>query len=408
MKKSYIAALISAAVLCGCAAVGDDPAVTTEVSYHVIYNEQDVNDSDSASVTDSTPHEPPIESGFIDYPPEMLSMYGYYQLTDSQKEVYNTIAAAMRTCSSSVEVPNIDDSGVLCSRILELIRTENLAYFHVADRKIGETRLGSQSFTIDFTYKYAPLEINTMLRSTEKAAAEIMSGITPDMDDYHKLKYFHDYLVINCESDTSGRYSDTAYGALVDKKALCEGYAKAFSYLCNLAGIENMIVTGNTNTAHMWNMVKLDGNWYHVDVTWDHPDKMLSDKYPGMVLYQYFLVSDAEIRTGRVINSSLCTPPRATGSVMSYFYHEGMYSDSYEGALNIIENGCRAAAADNLRSFSIKLASPELYNEVVSRLSNGTDISSAMESAGFSGRVSFTNLYSEDRVLIFLLDYYDQ
>ena len=399
------AAVLSAAVLCGCSSA-DIPS-ETELSYNVISAEPEDVNAEQTPVIDEIGVEKPIETAFIDYPPEMVTKYGYDQLTDSQKSVYNKICETMKVCGSSAEIPNIDGSEAVCNRLLELIRTENIAYFHIADRKIADNGIANQSFNINFTYKYAPREINTMLRETQKAAEAVMDGITDDMDDYEKLKYFHDYLVVNCVSDASGRYSDTVYGALVDGKALCEGYSKAFSYLCNLAGIENMIITGNTNTAHMWNMVKTGGNWYHVDVTWDHPDKMITDKYPGTVLYQYFLVSDAEIKRTREINTALCTPPRATGSVMSYFYHEGMYSDSYEGALNIIENGCRDAAENNRQSFSIKLASSALYDEVVERLSNGTDISDTMESAGFTGRISFTNLYSEDRVLVFLLDYYD-
>lgn len=97
--------------------------------------------------------------------------------------------------------------------------------------------------------------------------------------DYQKILTIHDYLVDNIEYDSSyqakGSYS--IYGALVGKKCVCEGYAKAFKYLTNAAGIECEIMQGTaTNSSgqtesHAWNCVEVNGIWYGVDVTWDDP-----------------------------------------------------------------------------------------------------------------------------------------
>lgn len=78
---------------------------------------------------------------------------------------------------------------------------------------------------------------------------------------------------------TSGDLSDpdahTIVGSLVDGDCVCEGYAKAFSLLCNLAGVPTFMVTGDaTNSsgnteAHAWNLVQLNGSWYYMDATWN-------------------------------------------------------------------------------------------------------------------------------------------
>jgi len=68
------------------------------------------------------------------------------------------------------------------------------------------------------------------------------------------------------------RESYTPYGGLVDQRAVCLGYAATFQLLCDLAGVECITVVGATFSGsgdHAWNMVRLDGNWYCVDVTWD-------------------------------------------------------------------------------------------------------------------------------------------
>ena len=85
----------------------------------------------------------------------------------------------------------------------------------------------------------------------------------------------HDLLckavVYDSEFDRNGENTVyTAYGALVNGHAVCEGYARAFKLLCYYAGLECILVTGDSKgVGHMWNMVRLDGNWYHVDATWD-------------------------------------------------------------------------------------------------------------------------------------------
>lgn len=404
MSKGIIMRVFSAAaalaLLSGCSDSSSIPEETREIEYKII-----TGNGNSLYPIDEGKYSSPVETGSIAVPEGMTVRYGYDSLDKSGQNIYNLILTAMKNCDETAEIPNIDRSGKLYNRILELIRFENPAMFHVAGREISRVSITAQSFDIKFSYRYSAEEVNTMLRETEKAADRIMVQITADMDEYDIVKLFHDSLITGCRNDEDGLYCDSVYGALVDGKALCEGYAKAFSYLCGRAGIENVVVTGNTTTDHMWNMVKLDGNWYHVDVTWDHPSEIITDAYPDAVLYNYFLVSDAEIAENRTIDSDCFEPPRATSSVMNYFYHEGMYADSYDSALNSIRNGCGEAVDGNRHSFMIKLASDELYETVISRLSSQTDLSSAMADAGFTGRISYTNMYSADRIIMFMLEY---
>ena len=115
--------------------------------------------------------------------------------------------------------------------------------------------------------------------------------------DYEKIKIVHDYLIdtTEYESDLSQYNVYDIYGALVNKRCVCEGYAKAFQYLMNELGIENTIVIGtgtnskNQTEKHAWNYVKLDGNWYAVDVTWDDPIITGGGKLNNKSRYEYFL-----------------------------------------------------------------------------------------------------------------------
>lgn len=116
--------------------------------------------------------------------------------------------------------------------------------------------------------------------------------IKPDMTDYEKELAIHDYLVANCQYgfvEHSKEYAFSAYGAIVQKNAVCNGYAEAMALLLNCVGVENEIMTGwGEDVLHAWNRVCLDGEWYQVDATWNDP---LPDK-GNSVSHMYFNVTD--------------------------------------------------------------------------------------------------------------------
>lgn len=332
--------------------------------------------------------------------------YRTAELTDQEKEVYDAILNDLGRLDERVLL-EVDSS--ILQRILEVIRIEQLAYFHLSNRWI-EVNKQTQDFEIVYEYRLTADEVSSMNIASERAAREIMNGITPEMDDYDKLKYFHDYLVLNCENDTESPYSDTIYGALVQKKALCEGYAKAFSYLCNLAGIENTIVTGQTTVPHMWNMVKLGGNWYHVDVTWDNPDDVLHADYPEVILYQYFMVTDSVIKNNHTIRTYPAPPPKATGRNENYFVREGADINTEEEFFTASQNAVLNAVKNHEQSAMVKFASNDLYISVTSKLGNNsaafeTIRQRAQSDYGIRIKLNWTDYYEQYRILTYIIEY---
>ena len=118
--------------------------------------------------------------------------------------------------------------------------------------------------------------------------------IAEKMTDYEKELALHDYLVAHCEYSEETRQepeSDIyrAYGALVNEDAVCNGYAEAMQLLLMCVDVNTQFVIGTADGIdHAWNLVELDGNWYHLDTTWDDP---LPDQ-GEYVLHPYFNVTD--------------------------------------------------------------------------------------------------------------------
>ncbi|MBY7009280.1 transglutaminase domain-containing protein [Clostridium botulinum] len=101
-------------------------------------------------------------------------------------------------------------------------------------------------------------------------------------NDYDKVKAINEYLINRYEYDYTYKSVDI-YSALTSGKTICQGYAMTAYKMLNYAGIENRIVVGSASgTSHSWNLIKLDGKWYHLDIT--NNDATKSNKY--------FLVTD--------------------------------------------------------------------------------------------------------------------
>ena len=332
-------------------------------------------------------------------------------LAENEQELYDQILKDLGTYKEWV--PLTVDSDVY-GRVLDLIRLEQLSYTQVSARKL-EYHTDVQSYGVAFEYRLTADEVSSMNMAAERAAKEIYAGITPDMDDYDKLKYFHDYLVLNCETTSGDEFADTIFGALVKKKAHCEGYSKAFSYLCNLAGIENVLVTGETYVPHMWNMVKLGGNWYHVDVTWDDPADQLHENFPDVILYQYFMVTDSVIENNHVISSYPAELPKAYGKTENYFVREGTDISKADEFLTASENAIMSAVSRGEQSAMIKFETSDMYIATAAELADRPDqplsavfdpiISRVKSTYGVDIKLSWTGYYGQYRILTYIIEY---
>lgn len=134
-----------------------------------------------------------------------------------------------------------------------------------------------------------------------KADAVLKSVIKDGMTPLQKERAIHDYLVTHTKYDydnfrrnTIPDESYTPYGVLVKGTGVCSGYARAAALLLSKAGIENLLQDGYANIygAHEWNKVKIDGKWYHLDITFDDPVPDRGSK----VSYEYFNLNDEEIK----------------------------------------------------------------------------------------------------------------
>ncbi len=147
----------------------------------------------------------------------------------------------------------------------------------------------------------------------EKTVEILSEIISNDMNEEEKVRAIHDWIVLNTRYDAGGT-GRSAFDVLTLGRAVCHGYALTAFEMLREAGMEAVIIEGIPAMNHVWNMVKICGNWYHLDVTYDDP---LPDAALG-IRYDYFLKSDDEM-----INASM-PHIRASGYPVSLLsYQEG-------------------------------------------------------------------------------------
>ena len=165
------------------------------------------------------------------------------------------------------------------------------------------------------------------LNKFNEQTREILNGLNGNMSEYEREKRIHDYLVLNCTYNKNTDFCHTAYGALVRGEAVCDGYTKAFQYLCREAGIQTSMVEGksvnlstNTFENHAWNFIKINGNYYFMDVTWDDAGEPDTEE---MIHYMYFNCTLETMNSDHRISDSYDYPvpdvPACTATKDNYY-----------------------------------------------------------------------------------------
>ena len=162
---------------------------------------------------------------------------------------------------------------------------------------------GSSITKIAFTYLTNAKEEQQEL---DAALQEVKSKIdTSGMSDEEIVLAYHEYLTSTVAYAYEDYFNGTIaanhgydmYGALVKHSCVCQGYAETMFYLLREAGL-SCAIASSENINHAWNIVKIHGEWYHIDATWDDPVWDM----PGRSYHDYFLVSFDTMNKNTLIN----------------------------------------------------------------------------------------------------------
>ena len=273
---------------------------------------------------------------------EQSDKYVYLHLGEEDRELYLIVLDSFQTRTPHT-FPETDMDEL--ARIRDCVLADHPELFYVSG--VQMTTLTNQAsnlvtdVTVDGQYSYTAEEATVLQREIDAATAECLAGLPPDADDYAKAKYLYEYIAENTEYDHASLYggagddqasdSQTIAGVLVNKRAVCAGYARTLQYFLQKLDIPCVYVTGSTSDGdHAWVAAQLDGEWYFIDPTWGDPQFLdeggLAAEF-GRVDYSYLCVTTDDIAATHSV-SSLYPVPTCTATADNYYVREGLYLSS--------------------------------------------------------------------------------
>jgi len=261
------------------------------------------------------------------------------KLSDAERMLYTALVQGTEAGEERMDISACGMTDVDAFRaFLQDVLNTQLMDVRVSDRVTVVIRDGVIA-EVHLSYLPQVFSRSASISTVEQGIAHALATVNDSMTNVEKALVLHDYLVREVDYDL-GYFTDTiamdSYrleGVFIKRIAVCQGYALAYSRLLSELGIESYVVSSDEMN-HAWNLINLDGNWFHVDCTWDDPTNEYEVDFcrGGFVDHTYFLRSDSEFlgldHSGWVIQMSGETTPEAS------------VENSYEGYLFRGDVGC--------------------------------------------------------------------
>jgi hypothetical protein len=253
--------------------------------------------------------------------------YHYNQLNAEEQKAYNTILQKIESFPAEIQINALNSESVF--RVYNALRDDQPLFFHLSG-KASYRKQGSQTCLLP-DYTLTPDEYKTQRAQLLAVCEELIGAVPVGADPYQKELFLHDALVRRCGYEFSNKpVQSTAYGALVSRRAACEGYAKAMLLLLDHAGIQSYMVSGDAQNSanklavHAWNKVRINGAWYHLDATWDDP---VGSEIADKMSHAYFNITDGEIARSHTLTDAQ-NPCASTADM--YFVRENLLFETLD------------------------------------------------------------------------------
>ena len=266
------------------------------------------------------------------------------------------------------------------------------------------TTTTNRSTSVSFTVlnDYTEDELRQMYTALDEAADDIISQIPAGSDDYRTALFIHDQLVQNTRYATektgltyNGLWGNS-YGCLVDGSAVCQGYAEAYQLIMQKLGNECGVCSGISDRgSHAWNYLKLDGDYYWVDVTWDDPE---SESDEGSLRHNYFMINDEMLLRTRNIGSENYFVPKCTSLDSNYFVKKNAYFSGYSPG----ETGRVLAENADSGIAEMMFADKDAYDSAMTKLFDEQEIWELPGSPELGYRLTY---YNDDNMYVIIINY---
>ena len=336
-----------------------------------------------------------------------ISYFYYDRLTASCQKAYDVMLAAIRNHDEKVYIDGCTKEDMRTVTLSILYDHPELFWFKTHGMNEGPE--------VYLFYGATAEEAAVLQRRMDDMIAKYLEGIDDSMSAYDVALRLHVKVISSVDYDTialnkqkqEGGPSDkkidylrTICGVFLDGKAVCEGYARAMQYLLQKCGIECAEIAGNIRKetgeldgGHAWNIVKIDGDYYYLDTTWDDSSNTIQTVKSNDLGFNYFCITAEELLRTRNIDLSPTDMPACNATRANYFHHNDYVLDSYD--LNKIKAIAQTAARNKSKALTFKCTSKALFEQTLNQLcAAGEDGYEALKAAAKVDKKILTNTYS--------------
>ncbi len=301
--------------------------------------------------------------------------YFYYaQMTASQQGVYDSVLSAIRRHNDTVIVDGFDFDTVV--KIIRAITYDHPDLFYYENFSMCGN-------VVNLKYCATAEESEVLMRRIEEAVPRYLDGIDDSMSAYDVALRLHinvinsvdyDSIMLDREEEAGGPadgkidYLRSICGVFLNGKAVCAGYARAMQYLLQKCGVECAYVSGyiieesgEKSDRHAWNILKVDGDYYYLDTTWDDSSNTIQEVRKTSYGFDYFCITTDEMSRSRDFTGAPYDVPLCTATKANYHIHNGLWIDSYD--MDKLRQLAKTWAEQGTDMFTFKCASQSVFED---------------------------------------------
>ena len=296
---------------------------------------------------------------------EVGQKFYYQQLKENEKQVYKEILEGIRKNREEIYIHASDAERA--NEIFQYILKDHPDIFWCDGTISATTYGGTETYTVlKPTYTYDEASKETMRAEIEGAVSQCLSGISAEDSEYNKILYVYEYIVDTVDYDLEAPDNQNIYSVFMHRRSVCAGYSKAAQYLLERLGVFCTYVTGTTSGGqnHAWNLVKCEGDYYYMDVTWGDPVFKASEGEDvnqfQMISYDFMLCDDGELLKNHTPDRDVPLPACTTMN-RNYYMMNNMYYTSYDPDLVLMRMNDVISSGEN--PVVLKFATDALYDQ---------------------------------------------
>ena len=334
-----------------------------------------------------------------------LTYFYYSRLTAAQQQAYDILLDAIKNHQDQVIIQGCTFDEIC--KISSAITYDHPELFWYRNVSVADSE-------VTIIYGASVQECEVLQKRIDEAVVKYLEGIDDSMSAYDVAVRLHakviatvdyDTIALNKQKKEGGPAKDkidylrAICGVFLEGKAVCEGYARAMQYLLQKCGIECAEAVGyikkkkgERGEAHAWNILKIDGDYYYLDATWDDSSNTIQTVKKNDLGFNYFCITTQELTRTREVDLCPTEMPVCSATRGNYFYHNNLVLDSYdpdkikEIALTAVKNNCKV--------FEFKCSSKALYDQALQRMcSDGSDCYDILKAVAKIDKNILSNTY---------------